>query len=54
MSVQGLPANEAGAALIETARQVGMGLEITFKWRDKDGAAYPTETARLTMLADDD
>ena len=51
VSVQGLPANEACAALVETARQIGMGLEITFRWRDKDGAAYPTESARLTMPA---
>ena len=51
VSVQGLPANEACATLVETARQIGMGLEITFRWRDKDGAAYPTESARLTMPA---
>lgn len=49
VSVQGLPANEACAALVETARRIGMGLAITFKWRDKEGAAHPTETARLTM-----
>ena len=50
VSVQGLPANEACTALVETARQISMGLEVTFKWRDKEGAAYPTETARLTTL----
>ena len=51
VSVQGLPANEACAALVETARQIGIGLEITFKWRDKEGAAHRGETARLTMPA---
>ena len=47
VSIQGLSANEACNALLETAQQTGTGLEVTFRWRAKDGAAYPTQTGRL-------
>ena len=49
VSIQGLSANEACNALIETAQQSGMGLEITFRWRAKERAAYPTQTALLRV-----
>lgn len=49
VSVQGLSAKEACAALVETARREGTGVEITFLWRDKEGAAHPGRTGRLSM-----
>ena len=49
ISVQGLSANEACAALTVTARALGIGLEVAFMWRAKDGAAYPGERGRLRV-----
>ena len=49
VSVQGLSAKEACGALVEIARRSGTDLEITFLWRDKDGAEHPGDTGRLTM-----
>ena len=51
VSVQGLSANDACVVLIDTVRRIGVSLEIVFRWRDKDGAAYPGETGRLRMKA---
>ena len=52
VSVQGLSAKEACGALVEIARRSGTDLEITFLWRDKDGAAHPGDTGRLTMATE--
>ena len=49
ISVQGLSAHEACSALIDTARRIGINLEIVFRWREKEGAAHPGETGRLRM-----
>ena len=49
ISVQGLSANEACAALTVTARALGIGLEVAFMWRAKDGAAHPGERGRLRI-----
>ena len=49
VSVQGLSAKEACGALVEIAQRSGTDVEITFLWRDKDGAEYPRDTGRLTM-----
>ena len=49
VSVQGLSANEACAALTATARALGIGLEVAFMWRAKDGAAHPGERGRLRV-----
>lgn len=49
ISVQGLSANEACAALTVTARALGIGLEVAFMWRAKDGAAHPGERGRLRV-----
>ena len=49
VSVQGLSAKDACAALVEIARRSATDLEITFLWRDKDSAAHPGDTGRLTM-----
>ena len=49
ISVQGLSANEACAALIATARGLGIGLDVAFMWRAKEGAAHPGERGRLQV-----
>ena len=49
ISVQGLSANEACAALTAAARGLGIGLDVVFLWRPKDGAAHPGERARLQL-----
>ncbi len=49
ISVQGLSANEACAALTVTARALGIGLDVAFMWRAKEGAAYPGERGRLQV-----
>ena len=51
ISVQGLSANEACAALVVTARGLGAGVDIVFLWRAKDGAAYPGQRGRLNIAA---
>ena len=49
ISVQGLSANEACAALTATARALGVGLDVAFMWRAKEGAAHPGERGRLQV-----
>ena len=49
ISVQGLSANEACAALTATARALGIGLDVVFMWRAKEGAAHPGERGRLQV-----
>ena len=49
ISVQGLSANEACAALTATVRGLGVGLDVAFLWRAKDGAAHPGERGRLQL-----
>ena len=51
ISVQGLSANEACAALTVTARALGIGLDVTFMWRAKEGAAHPGERRRLQVAS---
>lgn len=51
ISVQGLSANEACAALTVTGRGLGIGMEIVFLWREKEGSVYPGERGRLQVLA---
>ena len=49
ISVQGLSANEACAALTVTVRALGIGLDVAFMWRAKEGAAHPGEQGRLQI-----
>ena len=49
ISVQGVSANDACAALLAVVQSRRIGLEITFMWRSKEGAAYPGEKARLCL-----
>lgn len=51
ISVQGLSAKEACGALTVTARGLGIGVDIVFLWRAKDGALYPGERGRLNIAA---
>lgn len=49
VSVQGMSANDACAALVIAAQSLRLELEVVFLWRAKEGAAYPGERARLTI-----
>ena len=49
ISVQGLSANEACAALTATAGALGIEFDVAFMWRAKEGAAHPGERARLRV-----
>ena len=51
ISVQGLSANEACAALTVTARALGIELDVAFLWRAKEGAEHPGERGRLQVPA---
>lgn len=47
VSVQGLPANAAALAIVTAALKLDIGLDIGFRWRDKEGAEHPGERARI-------
>ena len=49
ISFQGMSANDACSALVAAAQSIGIGLEVTFMWRPKDGALHPGEKARLSL-----
>ena len=49
LSFQGASANDSLRALLAAARGLGVEFEIDFSWRQKEGAAYPGERARLKV-----
>lgn len=49
ISVQGQDANAACRAIMVAAQGLGIGLDLVFMWRHKEGAAYPGERARLVI-----
>lgn len=49
VSVQGLNANGACEALVATVQGLEIALEVGFRWRPMEGAAYPGERARLRV-----
>ncbi len=49
ISVQGQDANGAWKGACHIAQQLGYPLTTTFVWREKDGAAFPGMTGRLTV-----
>ena len=49
LSFQGASANDSLRALVEAARGLGVEFEVGFSWRQKEGAAYPGERARLKV-----
>jgi uncharacterized protein with ParB-like and HNH nuclease domain len=50
-SLQGQNADHAYEAACKLARWLGIGFYILFRWRDKQGAAYPGATGLLRMAA---
>ncbi len=51
ISVQGQDANGAWRGTFHIAQQLGLGLEVDFVWRHKDGAARPGEFGTLRLSA---
>jgi hypothetical protein len=51
ISVQGQDANGAWNAACHIARKLGLALAVTFVWREKEGAAFPGVTGRLSTAA---
>ncbi len=49
VSVQSMSANGTCGALVETVQRLGIGVEITFMWRLKEGALHPGENGRLVV-----
>jgi len=47
-SIQGVDANDAWRILFDLARKLDVALCADFKWREKEGAAFPGKKARLT------
>jgi hypothetical protein len=50
ISVQGQDANGACRTVVTAAQKLGLSLEITFMWRQKEGAAHPGETGRIHLI----
>jgi hypothetical protein len=48
LSVQGQEANAAWKGAYHIARQLGISIEAEFQWREKEGAAHPGVTGRLS------
>ena len=51
ISVQGQDANGAWKAACHIAQRLGVALTATFVWREKEGAAFPGVTGRLSIQA---
>ncbi len=51
ISVQGQDANGAWKAACHIAQKLGLALTATFVWREKEGAAFPGVTGRLSSVA---
>jgi len=51
LSVQGQDANAAWKAACHIAQQLGCQLLVTFVWREKEGAAFPSVTGQFSIQA---
>lgn len=51
ISIQGQDANGAWRAACHIAQKLGLQLSATFVWREKEGAAFPGVTGRLSITA---
>ncbi len=51
VSVQGQDSNSSWRAACHIARQLGCQLQVTFVWREKDGAAFPGVTGQFSISA---
>jgi hypothetical protein len=49
ISVQGQDANDSWKGASHLARKLGVPVEIEFLWREKEGAAFPGVTGRLSV-----
>lgn len=49
ISIQGQDANGAWRAACHIAQKLGLPLSATFVWREKEGAAFPGVTGRLSI-----
>ncbi len=47
ISVQGVDTNKAWEGCLRVAQSLGIAVEVTFRWRSKDGAAKPGQMATL-------
>lgn len=48
LSVQGQDSNSAWKAIVHLAKAVGVTVDVTFVWENKDKAAHPGKTGRMT------
>jgi hypothetical protein len=51
VSVQGQDANGAWRGACHIAQRLGLAIAATFVWREKEGAAFPGVTGRLSVAA---
>jgi hypothetical protein len=51
LSVQGQAANAAWQATFHIIKAIGMNIDLVFMWENKDKAAYPGKTGRMTHKA---
>jgi hypothetical protein len=51
ISVQGQDSNVSWKAARHIAQKLGLQLSVTFEWREKEGAAFPGVTGRLSIAA---
>jgi len=49
ISVQGQDANKSWKAVYHIVKQLGLQINVTFTWRQKEGAAFPGVTGRFSM-----
>ena len=49
VSIQGQNAQDVCVALVTVAQEFGIEVDIGLEWRDKEGAAFPGERARLRI-----
>jgi hypothetical protein len=47
ISLQGVDAHDAWRIAYTVAKKLSLSIQITFEWRDKEGAAYPGEVGRM-------
>lgn len=47
VSIQGMQADKAWRDALHLARHLDVKIEVTFEWRDKEGAAYPGERGKV-------
>lgn len=48
LSIQGQDANAAWKAILRLTKALGVAIEVTFMWEEKDRAAHPGATGRMS------